>query len=140
MTLAKRWRSASSRACNSGSSAGGPSTRVTESTTVRLVTRVTLARRDLPALHRWGTAAAMAKTRASAKKPAAKKPAAAKKKPAATKKPAQTPVPRAKKSVGKRKGPPPIDELDASDVLARITVFSRAEEDADGDLEPLLVR
>lgn len=92
----------------------------------------------------------MAKTRASAKKPAAKKPAAKKpaakkkpvaaKQPAPAKKPAPTPAPRAKKSVGKRKGPPPIDELDASDVLARITVFSRAEADADDDLEPLLVR
>jgi hypothetical protein len=49
-------------------------------------------------------------------------------------------TPRAKKAVGKRKGAPRIDELDASEVLARISLFARAEDDVGEELVELVAR
>ena len=45
-----------------------------------------------------------------------------------------------KKSVGKRKGAPPIESLDVGELLARISLFARAQEDVGEELAALVAR
>ncbi len=74
----------------------------------------------------------------AATKTAATKPAAAK--PAAAKTAATSKAPSLRRVATRRAGPAPIDTLGASDVLARIVLFARSEEDLGEEMPRLIER